>query len=144
MTAQRQDHPTTERPYAHPTEGHCPYNATYRGSIVSESHGLRHHWTVPSASRTNVIHECWSGPGGEEPSCTCWAYRTRGHCGMTDGLPVLLGAHYRERAARLSDERLAQLDREYAEKCAAGTLTATDRLAWGSCGEEINERRGAA
>jgi hypothetical protein len=67
---------------------------------------------------------------------------------MTEGLPVLLGAHYRERAARLTDERLRVLDREYAEKCAAGTLTATDKLAWGAAGMEIwdrlSEQEGAA
>jgi len=63
---------------------------------------------------------------------------------MTDGLPVLLGAHYRERAAQLSSLRLAVLDSEYAAKCAAGTLTATDQLAWGAAGDIINERALAA
>jgi hypothetical protein len=144
MTAQRQDHTTTTRPYVAPVTGHCPANATYRGHTDTDSHGRRHHWTIPSESQPGVVHDLWSGPGGEEPSCTCYGYRTHGHCGMTDGLPVLLGTHYRARAARLSDERLRLLDREYAGKSAAGTLTATDKLAWGAAGDCLNERRGAA
>jgi hypothetical protein len=144
MTAQRRDHTAAPcRPYAHPVTGHCPARATFRERIITDSHGPRLHWTIPSESQPGVMHDCWSGPGGEEPSCTCTGYRTHGHCGMTDGLPVLIAAIYHERAAHLSGLRLAMLDAEYAAKHDAGTLTATDRIAWGTVGDRINERRGA-
>jgi regulator of extracellular matrix RemA (YlzA/DUF370 family) len=127
---------TKERPYVAPVTGHCPANATYRGHTDTDSHGRRHHWTIPSTSQPGVIHDCWAGPGGEEPHCTCKSYQARATCGMVEGLPVLLTAVYRERTAKATEGALLLAAENYYRRERLGSLTMQDRLIWSAIQDE--------
>jgi hypothetical protein len=139
-TARRQRQEEDTAGWVAPVAGHCPANATYRGHTDTDSHGRRHHWTIPSTSAPGVTHDTWAGGGGEEPSCTCRGYQEHGHCGMTVGLPVLLTAAYRTHVAKLSSGSLRAAGVNFSRHERAGTLTAKDRLVWSAITDEALAR----
>jgi hypothetical protein len=119
---------------------HCPDNARYVGYLDTDSHGRRHTWLCPSSREGHDAHRLWTGPGGEEPSCTCEAYTYSGTCGLVEGREELLVRLYRDRARGANSGTLRDAGRDYRAKEVAGTLTRQDRLAWTAIQDTALER----